>query len=215
MTLEEKKELLLQQCGKKQNVKEISPETHPIHITEWGNSEPTILMIHGGVQGGLGGGPINFINQKELAAKGYKLRVPSRPGFGESPSRGVDSQTADAVWIAEQLGKSSHLVGHSFGGAEALLAAAIRPEAVQSLVLIEPALQPISAAARISCGVPNTALRRAHPKSDALSGWASRAAAEGFRPPSTASPIHSEKILAKSAVLSAAIKGAETTCKAS
>lgn len=145
MTLDEKKELLLQQCGKKQNVKEISPETHPIHITEWGNSGPTILMIHGGVQGGLGGGPVNFINQKELAAKGYKLRVPSRPGFGESPSRGGDSQTADAVWIAAELGKGSHLVGHSFGGAEALLAAAIRPEAVKSLILIEPALQPILA----------------------------------------------------------------------
>jgi pimeloyl-ACP methyl ester carboxylesterase len=145
MTLDEKKEFLLQQCDKRQNLTEITTETHPIHITEWGNSGPIVLMIHGGVQGGLGGGPINFINQRELADKGYKLRVPNRPGFGESPSRGVDSQTADAVWIAEELGKGSHLVGHSFGGAEALLAAAIRPEAVQSLILIEPALQPILA----------------------------------------------------------------------
>ncbi|OMQ12176.1 alpha/beta fold hydrolase [[Flexibacter] sp. ATCC 35103] len=110
MTLDEKKEFLQQQCDKKQDAREITPETHPIHITEWGNSGPTVLLIHGGVQGGLGGGPINFMNQRELADKGYKLRVPNRPGFGESPSRGADSQTADAIWIAKELGKGSHLV---------------------------------------------------------------------------------------------------------
>lgn len=50
---------------------------------------------------------------------------------------------ADAVLIAERLGESSHLIGHSFGDAEALLAAARRPKAVRSLILIEPALQPM------------------------------------------------------------------------
>ena len=62
MTLDEKKELLLQQCTKNQTITEIIPETHPIHVTEWGNSGPTVLLIHGGVQGGLGGGPVNFMN---------------------------------------------------------------------------------------------------------------------------------------------------------
>ena len=50
---------------------------------------------------------------------------------------------ADAALIAERLGDGSHLIGHSFGGAEALLAAARRPDAVRSLILIEPALQPM------------------------------------------------------------------------
>ena len=50
---------------------------------------------------------------------------------------------ADAAWIADMLGDGGHLVGHSWGGAEALLAAARRPDAVRSLTLIEPALFPI------------------------------------------------------------------------
>ena len=49
------------------------------------------------------------------------------------------------MWIAQEIGESCHLIGHSFGGVEALLATALRPEAVRSLILIEPALQPILA----------------------------------------------------------------------
>jgi pimeloyl-ACP methyl ester carboxylesterase len=50
----------------------------------------------------------------------------------------------DAVWVADLLGESSHLVGHSYGGCIALAAAARRPHAVKSLTLIEA---PIFAAA--------------------------------------------------------------------
>ena len=52
----------------------------------------------------------------------------------------------DSVWIADMLGGGANLIGHSWGGAEALLAAARRPAAVRSLVLIEPALTAIVAA---------------------------------------------------------------------
>lgn len=115
----------------------------PIHITEWGNSGPSVLMVHGGVQGGIGGGPTNFLAQKSLTERNWRLRLLDRPGFGGSPSRGPDDMTEDAVIIAEQLGDGAHLIGHSFGGAGALLAAARRPDAVRSLILIEPALQPL------------------------------------------------------------------------
>ena len=108
-----------------------------------GDKGPAVLSIHGGVQGGLGGGPINFAGQKPLSEEGWLLKLADRPGFGQSPSRGPDDQESDALWIAEKLGDGSHLIGHSFGGAEALLAAAHRPQAVRSLILIEPALQPM------------------------------------------------------------------------
>ncbi len=113
----------------------------PIHVTHWGTSGPTVLIIHGGVQGGLGGGPKGFIKQRALAARGWQINLVDRPGFGESPSRGVDDMERDAKWIADMLGDGANLIGHSWGGAEALLAAARRPQAVRSLVLDEPALQ--------------------------------------------------------------------------
>ncbi len=113
----------------------------PIHVTEWGTAGPEVLVVHGGVQGGLGGGPSTFARQEALAQRGWRLRLVDRPGFGQSPSRGVDDMEADAVWIADMLGGGANLIGHSWGGGEALLAAARRPEAVRSLILIEPALQ--------------------------------------------------------------------------
>ena len=116
---------------------------HPINVVEWGATGPVVIVVHGGVQGGLGGGPVTFGKQKVLAERGWRLRLVERPGFGQSASRGVDDMEADAEWIAEMLGDGSHLVGHSWGGAEALLAAARRPDAVKSLTLIEPALFPI------------------------------------------------------------------------
>lgn len=97
----------------------------PIAITEWGSSSPLVLMVHGGVQGGIGGGPANFCAQEPLAERGWRLRLLDRPGFGKNPSRGPDDTLADAVIIAEQSGDGAPLVGHSFGGAGALLAAGV------------------------------------------------------------------------------------------
>ncbi len=118
-------------------------EDLPIHVTEWGDAGLTVLMVHGGVQGGIGGGPANWEGQRPLADRGWRLRLLDRPGFGRSPSRGPDDMAADALLIADRFGEGCHLIGHSFGGAEVLLAAAHRPKAVRSLILVEPALQPM------------------------------------------------------------------------
>lgn len=117
---------------------------HPVNVVEVGASGPAVVIVHGGIQGGLGGGPATFDKQRPLAEQGWRLRLLERPGFGESPSRGVDDMDADAELTAELLGgEGAHLVGHSWGGAVALLAAARRPQAVLSLTLIEPAVFPI------------------------------------------------------------------------
>jgi pimeloyl-ACP methyl ester carboxylesterase len=138
-----KRSALTAQCQPNNMSPEAKAKASPIHVTIWGDKGPAVLFIHGGVQGGIGGGPSNFAGQKPLSAEGWLLKLVDRPGFGQSPTRGADDQEADAIWIAEILGDGSHLVGHSFGGVEALLAAARRPQAVRSLILIEPALEPL------------------------------------------------------------------------
>jgi pimeloyl-ACP methyl ester carboxylesterase len=115
----------------------------PIHMTTWGETGPKVMLVHGGVQGGLGGGPATFRGQEALAERGWRLLVPDRPGFGQSPSRGPDDMEADAEWLTAYLDEGTHLIGHSFGGAVALLAAARQPSLVRSLILIEPALVPL------------------------------------------------------------------------
>ena len=42
----------------------------PIHVDKWGNRGPAVLLIHGGVQGKLGGGPSTFDRQEALADMG-------------------------------------------------------------------------------------------------------------------------------------------------
>jgi pimeloyl-ACP methyl ester carboxylesterase len=117
-----------------------------IHLTRWGNSGPTVVMIHGSVQGSLITGDRHFSAQEKLVARGWQIIVPDRPGHGRSPSPGrPDDGVLDGHWVAKLLGDGAHLVGHSFGGLVALCAAAERPQAVRSLTLIEPAIHQLAA----------------------------------------------------------------------
>ena len=62
-----------------------------------------------------------------------------RRGYGSSPDIAHSDYAVDAADIVELLGEGAHVVGHSYGGVVAMLAAGYRPQAVRSLVLIEPA----------------------------------------------------------------------------
>ena len=137
---------LIAQCPKPPDINEADGAKLPIHVTRWGAEGPRVVLIHGGVQGKLGGGPSTFLGQQAWSREGFRVELVDRPGFGQSPTSGADDMERDAVWIADMLGDSANLVGHSWGGAEALLAAARRPEAVRSLVLVEPALAAIAEA---------------------------------------------------------------------
>ncbi len=138
----EKHSALVAQCASAPaRMPEAEASRLPIHVERFGTSGPLVLIIHGGVQGGIGGGPVSFAKQQVLAEQGWHVALAERPGFGQSPSRGVDDMEQDAIWISEMLGDGANLIGHSWGGAEALLAAARRPAAVHCLILVEPALQ--------------------------------------------------------------------------
>jgi pimeloyl-ACP methyl ester carboxylesterase len=90
------------------------------------------------VHGTMTWGEECFSEQRPLAAE-FALDVMDRRGFGDSPDIACSDWEVDAEDVVGLLGSAgAHLVGHSYGGVVALAAAAHRPAAVRSLVLIEP-----------------------------------------------------------------------------
>lgn len=103
-----------------------------VHVTVWGAGEPAVL-----VHGSFGWGTETWREQKPLA-DAYRLLLVDRRGFGESPPNGRVDFARDAEDVADVLEDGAHLVGHSYGGVVALLAAARRAQSVRSLTVIEP-----------------------------------------------------------------------------
>jgi pimeloyl-ACP methyl ester carboxylesterase len=83
----------------------------------------------------MGAGRETWSEQLQLANR-YRLLIPDRRSYGDSPPGDGDFER-DAEDVAALL-DDSHVVGHSYGGVVALLAAARRPDAVRSLTVIEP-----------------------------------------------------------------------------
>lgn len=80
---------------------------------------------------------LTFAAQKPLAER-FEIVAPNRRGFPPGPDvESVDFED-EAVWLEQFLEPGTHLVGHSYGGVIALLAAAHRPQLVRSLTVIEP-----------------------------------------------------------------------------
>jgi pimeloyl-ACP methyl ester carboxylesterase len=103
-----------------------------LNVTVWGEGGPAIF-----VHGSFGWGEETWAKQRPLADS-HRLLLVDRRGFGGSPAEGRVDFDRDANDIVGLLGDGAHLVGHSYGGVVALLAAGLRPEAVRSLTVIEP-----------------------------------------------------------------------------
>jgi pimeloyl-ACP methyl ester carboxylesterase len=92
-----------------------------------------LFLVHGSVVGGRA----TWRTQRPLEER-FELVVLDRPGFPPNPpAERVDFEN-DATLVGGLLEPGDHLVGHSYGGVIALLAAAMRPELVRSLTVIEP-----------------------------------------------------------------------------
>ncbi len=111
----------------------------PINVSVWegpARRAPAIL-----VHGTFTWATLAFEQQRPLA-RHRRVLLPDRRGFGASPDLdGTDvtsDYTIDADDIVDLMAGGAHLVGHSYGGTVAMLAAAARPERVRSLALIEP-----------------------------------------------------------------------------
>ena len=91
----------------------------------------TVLLVHGS-----GYRDWTWSDQLPLAER-YRLVLPFRRGYGDSPDADPDFE-GDAEDVAALLDRPAHLVGFSYGGIGSLLAVARRPELVRSVTAIEP-----------------------------------------------------------------------------
>ena len=94
---------------------------------------PRILLVHGSVVNG----DATWAAQRPLGQR-FELVVPNRRGFPPGPEIDRVDYDDEAVWLDAYLEPGTHLVGHSYGGVIALLAAARRPELLRSLTVVEP-----------------------------------------------------------------------------
>ncbi|MFD4326921.1 alpha/beta fold hydrolase [Nocardioides sp. NPDC058538] len=103
----------------------------------WGDSGPRVVMVHGS----LGSAAAAFGEQQVLADR-FQIIAPYRRGYSPSPRTERIDPDRDATEIVELLGDGAHLVGTSMGGVVAMRAAALAPEKVWSLTVIEPPAMP-------------------------------------------------------------------------
>lgn len=99
-----------------------------------GTGDPA-LLVHGSGSWG-----VDTYEKQRVLADEFRLIMVDRRGYGQSPptaNMGWQTDKDDIAALLRDLG-GAHLVGHSTGGTVALLAAALAPEAVRSLIVVEP-----------------------------------------------------------------------------
>lgn len=95
---------------------------------------PRAVLVHGGA------GPARTWEMQRPLARRWRLVIPGRRGFGRSPPAERQDFDHDAADLLPLLAPSAHLVGFSYGGLGALVAAGRRPGLVVSLTVIETPL---------------------------------------------------------------------------
>ncbi len=105
-----------------------------MHVERLGDRGPRLLLVHGSTSPGWA----TWSAQRELAEEGYRLVVPHRTGYPPNPPLDRIDFEVQAREIAELIEPGDHVVGHSYGGVIALLAAGLVPDRVRSLCVIEP-----------------------------------------------------------------------------
>ncbi|WP_299047420.1 alpha/beta hydrolase [uncultured Tateyamaria sp.] len=113
----------------------VSPAGVKIGYDIWGEGPPLVL-IHGSFSDQI----TNWRHVKPLLAPHVTGYAMSRRGRGltdRTEGHKLPDEIADAVALIETIGKPVHLLGHSYGAAVALGAAAAVPDLVRKLVVYE------------------------------------------------------------------------------
>ncbi|HET7463047.1 MAG TPA: alpha/beta hydrolase [Longimicrobium sp.] len=119
-----------------------------LHYAQTGRG-PDVVMVHGlGANLAFWGLRIAPLLAREFRVTTYDLRGHGR---SDAPPAGYTcaDMAGDLLGLMEQLELGpAHLVGHSFGGGVALLAAVLRPDRVRTLVLADAIVPGLRAGAR-------------------------------------------------------------------
>ena len=104
-----------------------------IAVERLGATGPRVVLVHGSGATGWDAWPM----QRPLADE-HRVVVVHRSGYPPNPPRELLDFEVQALEVAEVIEGGTHLVGQSYGGIVAMLAAACRPSDVASLTVIEP-----------------------------------------------------------------------------
>jgi pimeloyl-ACP methyl ester carboxylesterase len=113
-----------------------------LHVRRWGSPDGRpLLFLH--ALGPAASGALIDVGMGPLVEAGWSIAAPDMPGFGRSPVVPPDAyatkRLAELAWaLADRLDwQEVVLGGHSWGGANAIHAAAARPERTRALVLVD------------------------------------------------------------------------------
>jgi pimeloyl-ACP methyl ester carboxylesterase len=114
-----------------------------LEYLDWGGDGPTLLFL-----AGLGGTAHIYIDLAPELASSYHCIGLTRRGFGQSEQTAgayeLDELVEDIVQFSRALGlRNITLVGHSYGGTEAVRASELHPELVRRVILLDTAYDPI------------------------------------------------------------------------
>lgn len=109
-----------------------------VAVREWGDPDaPAVVLWH--AVGPLASGAYGRELAPALVTRGMRLLALDAPGYGLTPKRDADGYELAALadLLLTVAGERAALIGHSWGGAVALQAAATRPETVSAVVLLD------------------------------------------------------------------------------
>jgi pimeloyl-ACP methyl ester carboxylesterase len=109
-----------------------------LRVWEWGDeAHPAVLLAHGAYDHGRMWDGI----APRLAAMGHRVVAPDLRGHGDSGRLGSGAMWAtsalDLAMLARRLGPPIGVVGHSFGGGQAMYAAGVWPELFRWVVNLD------------------------------------------------------------------------------
>jgi pimeloyl-ACP methyl ester carboxylesterase len=117
--------------------RKVALETGTTTVIEcWGDAGPAVLCVHG-----VGSSRRDFARLGEALSGTHRVFAYDQRGHGDAAAGGtmaLDVLAADLRAVADSIGTVAVVVGHSWGGAVALLAG---PKVARALVLIDPMIR--------------------------------------------------------------------------